>query len=186
MCWYKPAVKVTSRLISVVLLFNCLSACKPAVKESGASLKYFDLKGYFTKDTARLNKLYNQVDKTVTYNGAAEQKKVKITDWGRELDLFIRSDINKPAWKNSYTVVSNNDFLLYKAKDPDLQTQEMLIKLDKRQVKWMLIYNRDHNLLYTTTEKLTYYPDSLYMISKMQKVRLMGTNFYKIKGVIGR
>ena len=186
MFWYKPAARLTGCLVSVALLFSGLFACKPAVKETGASLKYFDLKGYFTKDTARLNKLYNQVDKTVTYKGATEHKKVKITDWGRELDLFIRSDINKPAWKNSYTVISNDEFLLYKAKDPDLQTQEMLIKLDKQQVKWILIYNRNHNLLYTTTEKLTYYPDSLYLISKMQKVRLMGTNLYKIKGVMGR
>ena len=166
----------------------CLSACRPGVEESSAALKYFDLKGFLVKDTARLKKLYHQVDKTVTYNGTSESKTVKVDNWGQELDLFIRSDINKPAWKNSYNVIANNDFILYKAKEPELQMREMLIKLDQQAVKWILIYNRDQNILYKTEEKLTYYPDSLYLIEKNQKVRLMiaANKYFRIKGVIDR
>ena len=81
-----------------------------------------------TTDTARLNKLNTAVLKTVTDNGATESKKVKIDNWGRELDLFIASDINKPAWKDSYTITGDSDLILYKAKDQELKMREMVIK----------------------------------------------------------
>jgi hypothetical protein len=124
--------------------------------------------------------------KTITYNGVTEQKKVQINNWGLELDSFIGSDINRPAWKNSYNVTANDDFLLYIAKYPELKMRKMLIKKEKGKVKWMLIYNKTKNIIYQTTEKLTYFPDSLYMIEKVQRVRLMGTNVYKVQGIISR
>ena len=182
MYWCRLKSFTNFALIGSIMLTGL--ACKPDIKETGAALKYFDIKGYFTADTARLNKLNKNVLKTATNNGVTESKRVKIDNWGRELDLFIGSDINKPAWKDSYTIIANNNFLLYKAKDPDLKMREMLIKKDKQQVKWILIYNRTKNILYQTTEKLSYFPDSLYLIEKVQRVRLIGTNSYKIQGVI--
>jgi hypothetical protein len=182
MYWCRLKSFINFVLIGGIMLTGL--ACKPDIKETGATLKYFDIKGYFNADTARLNKLNKEVLKTATNNGVAESKTVKIDNWSSELDLFIGSDINKPAWKDSYTIVDNNNFLLYKAKDPDLKMREMLIKKDKQQVKWILIFNRTKNLLYQTTEKLSYFPDSLYLIEKVQRVRLIGTNSYKIQGVI--
>jgi len=162
----------------------CLPSCKPDVKETGAELKYFDIKGFFTADTARLNKLNILVLKTVNHNGITESKKVKIGNWGRELDLFISSDINRPAWKDSYKIISSDSSVIYEATDPDLKMREMVIKNINGKVKWILIYNRTKNVLYQTTEKLSYFPDSLYIIDKSQSVRIMGANYYKIKGVI--
>jgi len=49
-----------------------------------------------------------------------------------------------------------------------------------------LIFNRTKNILYQTTEKLSYFPDSLYLIEKDQKVRLMAKNKYKVQGLIER
>jgi len=164
----------------------CLFGCKPDIKETGATLKYFDIKGFFATDIARLNKLNKPVLKTIVYNGVTEKKNVQIKNWGPELDLFAGSDINKPAWKNSYSIVANDDFLLYKAKYPELKMREMLIKKVNGKVKWMMIFNRTKNIIYQTTEKLSYFPDSVYTIEKAQKVRLMGTNFYKVQGIIAR
>jgi hypothetical protein len=163
-----------------------LSSCKPDIKETGSALKYFDIKGYFTADTARLNKLNKAVSKTITYNGITEQKKVFINNWGLELAFFTGSDINRPAWKNSYQIITNDDFLIYIARYPELKMREMIIKKEKGKVKWILIYNRTKNIIYQTTEKLSYFPDSLYIISKKQSVRLLGTNVYKVEGVISR
>jgi hypothetical protein len=159
-------------------------ACKPDVKEAGTNLKYFDIKGYFTADTARLNKLGKLVIKTVTHNGVTETKKVKIDNWGQELDMFTGADINRPAWKNSYTIATGDNLVLYMAKEDDLKVREIIIKKDKEKVKWIVIYTRTKNILYQTTEKLSYFPDSLYLIEKDQHVRLMGRNRYKIRGVI--
>ncbi len=185
MYWCKSKAFANLILIGSVSLITCLQACRPDVKETGPSLKYFDLKGFFKQDSLRLVKKGNIVFKTITHNGITESKKVSINNWGRELDLFTGSDINKPAWRNSYVIVDNDDILIYKAKYPELKMREMVIKKEKKTVKWILIFNRTKNILYQTNEKLSYFPDSLYLIEKDQHVRLMGVNVYKIEGVIG-
>jgi hypothetical protein len=182
MYWYKP--------LNIVRLFFCVSgvmcffACKPDIKETGATLKYFDIKCYFTGDTARLNHQKNPVLKTITYNGQTEQKTVHINNWGLELDSFIGSDINRPAWKNSYDIFVDSSLLVYKAKYPELKMRRMVIKKENGKVKWILIFNKTKNIIYQTTQKLSYFPDSLYIIDQYQKVRLMKANHYKIQGVI--
>lgn len=187
MYWCKVKLKSVAVLSCGIMFAACLPSCKPDIKETGAALKYFDINGYFTKDIARLNKLNKPVLKTVTHNTVSESKTVHINNWELELSLFKDDDINRPAWKNSYTVIDEDSMLIYRAKYPDLKMREMLIKKDKGKIKWILIYNKTpKNILYQTTEKLSYFPDSLYVIDKIQRVRLMGSNFYEIKGAIGR
>jgi hypothetical protein len=179
MYWFKPRLKIVIALIGGMMLLQ--TACKPDIKEKS---KYFDIRGFFMADTGHLNKLNLQVLKTVTHNGVSESKSVHIDNWGRELDLFIGSDINKPAWKDSYTVIDQGGLAVYRAKYPELTVREILIKKAKGKVEWILIFNKTKNILYQSTEKLSYYPDSLYLIEKDQKVRLMGNNHYRIEGVI--
>lgn len=159
-------------------------ACKPGKEETNTALRYFDIKGYFTADTSRLNKLDKPVFKTITHNGVTESKKIKISNWGQELDQFIGADINRPAWKNSYTIVSNDSAVVYKAKDKSLRVREILIRRNKQKIKEITISTLTENILYKTTEKLSYYPDSLYSIEKYQQVRLMGSNHYSIRGLM--
>ena len=184
MYWYKSLK--TAGLTLCILAITCFFACKPDIKETGATLKYFDIKGYFTGDTARLNHENRPFLKTITYNGQTEQKTVHISNWGLELDSFIGSDINRPAWKNSYDIITDSNFLVYKAKFPELKMRKMVIKKENGKVKWILIFNKTKNIIYQTTQKLSYFPDSLYMIEQEQRVRLMGINFYKVQGVIKR
>ena len=186
MYWYKSGVVTLSILFGGIIVILLLPACKPGSREAGASLKYFDIKGYFEKDSARLTKQNNLVFKTVTHNGVTQRKKVHIANWGTELSLFKQSDINKPAWRNSYEVSNDRGVLSYKARDTDFTMREMLIKMDKQKVKSIIIFNVTKNMLYRTTEKLSYFPDSLYLIEKYQKLRLMGSNKYMIEGQIIR
>jgi hypothetical protein len=185
MYWYK---KLPGNLFitAAAVLFLCVSGCKPDIKETGAALKYFDIKGFFSSETARLNRSNIFVVKTVIHNNVTQSKKVYIDNWERELDLFIGSDINRPAWKDSYTITVAGDIIIYRAKDPKLKMHQMDIKKNKDKVKWILIFNRVKNPLYQTYEKLSYFPDSLYTIEKDQRVRLMGRNTYLVNGVISR
>jgi hypothetical protein len=183
MYWYKQ--QVYSLFIGVSII-STLYACKPAVKEDGGNAKYFDLKGYFDKDASRLTKLNKPVLKTVMHNNDAETKKVRIANWQTELSLFTESDINKPSWRDEYTIESDSSLLIYKAKTSDLKTQEVMIKKDGDKVKWIMIINHTKNLLYETREKLSYFPDSLYLIEKWQAVRVLGINRYKIKGLFNQ
>jgi hypothetical protein len=163
-------------------LLGGITSCKRDSGASGNTMAFFDIKGYFRADSSRLSKLNPLVNKTVVHNQIPETKKVRIPNCGTELNLFTESDINKPAWKNSYTIQNENDLLIYRAKDPLLKTQEIVIKKEGDKVKWILIFNHTKNILYETAEKLSYFPDSLYLIQKSQKVRLLGKETYRISG----
>ncbi len=171
-------------LTSWIAILILPGACKPDIKQSGTALKYFNITGFFKQDTAKLNHLHLTILKSVTHNNNTETRVVTIKDWGRELDFFINSDINKPAWRDSYTIAGDSGLLVYRAKEPDLKMRQMVIKKSNGKIKWILVFNRITNKLYKSYEKLTYYPDSLYLIEKMQKVRFLGTNNYKIEGII--
>ncbi|HEY0246470.1 MAG TPA: hypothetical protein VGC01_12960 [Mucilaginibacter sp.] len=171
-------------LIATLTFTFCLSACQPDLKETGSDMKYFDLKAYFKAKVSKLSTQNRPVLKTVTHNGVTETKTISINNWERELNMFSESDINKPAWKDSYSVQNTaGGSLIYIAKDPELQTREIIINKDKDKVKSILIFNHTKNILYETNEKLTYVPDSVYRIEKSQHVKLMGSNQYDIKGI---
>jgi hypothetical protein len=161
-------------------------SCKPEKVKLSEKAVYFDMKGFFRTDSARLANKNTIVTKTVYHNGVAETKKIHVINWGNELRLFSQSDINKPAWKSSYDIVSADNMVLYQAKSPELTTRKIIIKKDGVKVRWIRIYNHTKNMLYESTEQLTYFPDSLYVIAKKQSVRLIGTNTYQIKGVINQ
>jgi len=180
MYWCKRSIFFISAL---GLLAICMSACRPDIKKNN----FFDLAGYFTKEAARLKAQNRPVFKTVEHNGVSESKKVNITDWDAELSLFKASDINKPAWSSSYDVNVDSDITTYTSKDTMLKTKRIRIKRIGNKVIWILIYNHTpKNLLYVTHEKLTYFPDSLYLIEKMQGVRVLGINRYRVKGLFNQ
>jgi len=196
MYWYRSISILISSLFAV-LFISALTGCQPAIKESKTGLKYFDLKGYFEREAARLTKLNKPVLKSVKHNGITETKEVHISNWDTELSLFEQSDINRPAWKTSYSILADSDLLIYKALEPELKTREILIKLTGGKVKYIMIINdtydvnakpkRDlQHLFFVTREKLTYFPDSLYLVQKAQTVRFLGVNKYDIKGLFNQ
>jgi len=168
-------------------LFFCLASCKKDSSAAKDTRKFFDLKGYFAAEAARLNKLNPVVDKAAIYNYQTEKQKVHIGNWASELSMFSESDINKPAWRLSYDVQSSDGLITYKAKDPALKTQDITIKKNGDKIQWIMIINHSKSTvfskkLYETLEKLSYSPDSAYHIQKMQYTRLLGINHYNIKG----
>jgi hypothetical protein len=182
MYWCK---RYLAALIGLILL--CFASCK---KDSGAAkdtMKFFDLKGYFAGEAARLSKLNPSVDKIATYDYQTEEQKIHITNWASELSMFSESDINKPAWRLSYDMQSSEGFITYKAKDPELKTQDITIKKDGDRIKWIMIINHTKSTIFTkklyeTIEKLSYFPDSAYRIQKKQYTRFLGFNTYNVKG----
>ena len=184
MYWFK--LKPIKAIALLYVIPVVVASCRSDVNGNSSGVKYFDIKGYFTAETARLNKVNPPVSKTITHNGVTEAKKVSIENWEQELESFTGGDINKPAWKNSYTISTGDGITLYKATEPGLKVREIIVKKDDDRVKWIVIYTKTENILYKNIEKLSYYPDSLYRIEKSQHVKLMGNNNYKITGVIER
>ena len=179
MYWYKKYFLFT---IGFMVLAG-VQSCKSDSHAGSDTKQFFDIKGFFSANSVRLTKLNPLISKTVSHNDSSQTKKVHIENWNNELSLFTESDINKPAWRESYSVQTSDDFLIYKAKDPKLKTRDIIIKRNGNKVKWILIFNHTKNPLYESEEKLSYYPDSLYIIQKLQRVRLMSLQKYVIKGV---
>lgn len=165
-----------------LFLVFLLSGCFSKAKEEPRAIFYFDLKGYFTRLADKLNQQNPQIYKTVSKNNSAESKSIKIPNWKEEFALFINADINKAAWKDSYSKDSTASKIVYTTKDPDLKTQKILINLKDGKPTRFYIETKVSNLLYQTSEKLAFFPDSLYEIEKSQKVIFLGNNNYEIIG----
>lgn len=145
--------------------------------------RFEDIKGYFNQEVERLNKVKTTISKTVSRNGVSEHKKNISPEWSTELALFSESDINKPAWSDSYKVNTDGNTISYIALDDELRTRSVVIKKSQNG-KWIELaaVNRTSNYLYSSSEELLYIPDSLYRIIKKQDVVLLGKNHYQITG----
>ena len=161
-----------------------LSACKPDNVKEGTTNQYFDIKGYFANSVKQLAQRPDKIiSKTVTHNGTSESRQVEIKNWATELSLFTESDINKPAWRESYSIIVKPNELIYTAKYPELKTRRVVInKAAPEEILSIRIENQVNNALYKTSEELVYFPDSAYSIEKHQKILLLGANNYKITG----
>lgn len=171
-------------MIRKILALACLFFAACSGTEQVREQKYYDIKGFFGTETERLEKQGARVTKTVSKNDVSETKASFSPAWGTELALFTDSDINKPAWRDSYKIESDSVFTSYTALDNELRTKSINIKKDNTgKVIEITMLNSTSNYLYNSTEELHYIPDSLYRIVKKQDVILLGKNNYEITGV---
>jgi len=166
------------KLLVIVLLFSSCSSSNEG--QAQKQLYFFDLAGYFEQQASSLKG--KQVVKTVSKNDASETKTLVIENWGQELQLFTESDINKAAWKDSYKKDLTATKLIYTTTDPELKIQKIEISFKNKVPRKIVIDTKSKNLLYHTSETLIFIPDSLYQITKHQKVILLGLNNYAITG----
>lgn len=161
----------------LLLVMSCNSET-----QQHAATDFFSLKHFFEQESIRL-KGFKTVNKRVQHNEKAEQKAIFIGSWAKELSIFSESDINKPAWRDSYRVVQDSAGVCYSALDSALRTRSIFIKRNAfNKVVRVDIVNRTDNALYQSNERLVYIPDSLYSIDKKQHVLLLGDDYYQITG----
>ena len=170
------------KLFILLLIFNSSCSSREEIKTKTA---FFDIKGFFEAEVKRLKSKKSNVNKSVIQNGQSEVKKNLSVDWENELALFIASDINKPAWKDSYKISGDSVHLNYMAIDTNLRTRTVDIKMDQLgRAVFFKIKNMTRSKLYESSEELTYIPDSIYTINKNQSVRFLGKNNYQISGIV--
>lgn len=174
-------MKKNTLLLSLPLfLLACQSKDAPADHQTVGH--YFDLKGYISKEASRLNEKHPLVSKAVMVNENAESKKVTIADWNKELSAFSDADINKSAWQGVFKVTRTNNQDLYTSDNEKVPVQSLLIQHSNGHVKQIRILIRNSNLLYSSNDTLSYYPDSLYEIRKTQRIKLLNEKKYRITG----
>ncbi|HEY0176678.1 MAG TPA: hypothetical protein VGC08_09890 [Pedobacter sp.] len=173
----------SEKIVLIILLSVWLAGCKSENKAPDAIKNYFDIRGFFNSEATRLGSKNPIVLKTVSDNRTPERKKVRIADWQNELELFSESDINKASWKDSYNTKKDSNTVIYTAREAGLRTRKIRItKSPTGKTSRIQIENKAENMLYTSVENLDYYPDSLYIIDKFQKVRILGPHKYLITG----
>ena len=164
------------RRLRFYLIMLFFAACKQA-EEKPKTPVYTDIKAFFESEATRLTKTKTLVNKTIQQNGSSESKNKISINWQDELNLFISSDINKPAWKDSYKIIIDSSRTSYYSIDSGLRTKEVHINKDVNgRPTRFYIKNRNKNKLYESTEVLIYIPDSAYSIKKNQSVFLLGKN----------
>lgn len=172
------------REISFLFILFFLGACNSAPqKKQFKVMQYFDLKGYITKEAKRLNQLNPEIDKEVIVNTAGERKKVKIADWQKELAIYANADINKSAWQGLFELHESKDSKTYLSDNEKVPVKSLSIKYRKGKLYHIEILIKTENLLYTSNDTLSYFPDSLYQVKKIQHIKLLNEKNYQIKGI---
>ncbi|MES2419237.1 MAG: hypothetical protein V4541_13700 [Bacteroidota bacterium] len=157
-------------------------SCTPKEPEKTNINPYFDLSGYFEKETDSLNKREVLIDKTVSINGKAERKKVKIKDFKNELSSFIAADINKASWRGAFKVNKGLNLTIYTNNSEKIPVKELSVAFQNSKIFYVKILIVNSNILYTSRDTLIYYPDSLYEIKKTQKIKLLAEKNYAVLG----
>lgn len=165
-------------------MFSLCGGCLTGVpKKQKREIYYFDLQNYFKSEISRLKTKSLTLTKTVYINQPPEKKQIKINNWATELELFTESDINKPAFKNSYSKDSSATKIVYTAKNEDLKTQRITIYVQNQKPTFINIINQQNNYLFKSLENLKYYPQKAYIINKKQKLLFWDAEVYEVKGL---
>ncbi|TDO24958.1 hypothetical protein [Pedobacter duraquae] len=165
-----------------ILLFSLAACNNPQDVKPVAGAKNFDLVGYFDAEAKRLDVRSPVILKSVWINGKQETKSIKIKDWKKELSIFTDADINKRAWDGEFKKSESATFEQYSTENEKIPVKKVLIWKKSEKICGLKILIRNSNYLYTSTDTLSYYPDSLYQIKKMQQIRFMKSKHYQILG----
>lgn len=168
-------------------LFFCFfvviwSSCTLKEQEKVNAKTYFDLQGYFKGEASRLAKNNPTINKTVIVNGKSETHQASIPNWEQEFDLFTQADINKASWRGSFATTATENLKTYSSQSEKIPIKKLEVSYKDNKVSGVRIFVTNTNDLYTSTDSLSYYPDSLYEIKKVQRIKLMKEKKYQIIG----
>jgi hypothetical protein len=171
------------KILAFTFFVLSLAACQQ--KEiSNKQIEYVDLQGFFSAEANRLNSQKPTFTKTVCINGKKESKVLNNTiDWEKELSVFKDADINKPAFKGKYQITKLANKTIYTSNSKNALVKRIELDFDDtKKPMGIRIFQLTKNMIYQSTDTLSYYPDSVYSMHKKQEVRILGTTVYTIEG----
>lgn len=186
----------SSSFLIVICLFM-LSACREAATDTNEKKAYYDLKGFVENQIVYLNEKKPKVTKTVQLDGKKELRAEIETDWKKELELFAQADINKPAYRNSYSVTRSDSAVYeYKIKQGEnLPVRYLMIKVDSATQQPVLIkallrsenriYSSEKSIELTVTRRNNLLEVSAYSVKGYQKLMFMNARSFNITAKIG-
>ena len=174
------------RILILLGLFFIVASCskKPETKVPPT---YFDLKAFFKKESENLKVTETHIRKKIYTGNELEEKEFKNIDWSKELRPFSEADINKPAWKLSYTVdtfyLQSQVNIVYKSKEAKLPIKKLEVILTNNKVAMIKIASEKQNSYYHSVQNLFYEVGKGYSIQGGQKVILADSSNYSIEAI---
>ncbi len=154
-------------------------ACQPEEQQQKnvESKAFFDLAGYFQAQIDLLQAEQPRVEKRIVLNEEEEGKTVEQLDYQKELLVFLKADINRPAWRDQYTIdsIMVNDQLgqlRYIAQNEDLKTRRLIITFEGTEVSKVEIDNYTTSAIANLDQSLIYDPLIGYTIHSKENVQL--------------
>lgn len=193
--WGQVSNKSSSFLFVIGVLM--LSACREEETDPNEKKTYYDLKGFVDNQIVYLNEKKPKVTKTVQLDGKKELRAEIETDWKKELELFAQADINKPAYRNSYSIIRiDSSVYEYRIKEGEkLPVQYLMIKVDSAtqqpvSVKALLrsenkIYSSEKSIELTSSRRNSLLEVSAYSVKGYQKLLFMNRKSFDITAKIG-
>jgi hypothetical protein len=151
-------------------------------KEQITKSEYFDVKKYFETEIARLSNSKPSIQKTVGVNGELETKSIIISDWAHELSAFRDAEINRVSWKGLFTVSKDDRIQTYRSQNDKVPVKELKVTLRSGKVHEILIVIQNKNILYNSSDTLTYVANAMYRVKKQQNIRFLSHKNYLIEG----
>lgn len=85
-----------------------MASCQTPVQEDELPNVYYDVEGFIRDQIELLNEEKPLVKKNMVVSEERESRTTRQVDWNKELELFLQSDINKPAYRKSYAIVQSD------------------------------------------------------------------------------
>ena len=180
----------------VFLLFTLLiSSCSDPTQTNQPNV-YYDVSGFVKGQIAVLSAQKPLIGKTVAINENRNKQTTRAINWSRELELFLQSDINKPALRSSYQII-RPDSLTYqytlKKSEERLTVRSLLVKVDSvtRQPRRIEAVLQTNNPLYSSERHLLLesgpgtgrqWRVQHYAVSGFQKLPYFDKNSFFVEG----
>ena len=179
-------------LLPALILVACAPEPEPARIHS-----YFNLEAFTQTQATRLDSLRPWVEKKVRSENRTETKRLRAINWQKELDLFAQADLNKPAYRTSYTVVqpTAHSFEYRLKPGEDVPVRYMKVAMDSRtgQLQSLEAEVVSENYLYHSRRLLTLQcgpgPDGTwlvrsYHISGFQQLAFFAQKPFEVSGKV--
>ena len=171
-------------IIGLLCGFLFLGACQEPAKNPlrPVNNQYFDVPGFIREQVTLLNALQPTAVKKVQENG--EQTEIKtLTDlnWHKELETFAELDLNKPAFRNAYTITRQTDgagsvtetYQKNPGTEGNIQSLE-IIKNTNQQVKAIRAVRKSSNMLLDSSTEMQLLCDTKTGTNYVRSFRISG------------
>jgi hypothetical protein len=168
-------------LIAGIFLSGCIEPRQPNQFEKF----YFDIENYFADQAKLLSNNYTEVEKLLINNNDTQRVVLNNLIWIEELAPFLNSDINKPAWKDSYRTDSVFDdetlkSISYKSLEDKLPVKQIQLHFTNNTVDHIFIENATRNYVYNSVQVLSYSSGKGFTIEGEQDIILGKDLHYKV------